>query len=595
MTVRRPIPARASFLLLLLTACLPDRLSHDQFAAPTDATEIATGEVDDPDTPTPDTTTDTGPGACQVASDCPNPLDLCVAGTCKPQTPCVSDKQCSDFGFVCDQVNGVCVTCLADADCGGAQQKCLAQTCVDPGGTCASSKECPSGQVCDKPNGVCVGCTDDIECAATQHCVDTVCVGDLCHDGELACADPAHRKVCAANGSGWTTEACEAGMTCLDGTCAKLLCTPGAKSCAEGQNAVQTCNGTGTAWAAPTACTDKTTCKDGACQPQMCTPDQKKCNAQGGMDTCTADGLALTSAACPAGQDEKPQICATENGQAVCKGQACAPDSAFCQQGKVMKCDAQGLTAAQTADCTVAAAGGATQVCLDGKCAPAACKAGDKACADPTTLATCKAGGDGYENTACGQGNACENGACQPTVCVPAQLGCEAGKAVKCSPGGTQNTVIDDCQAKGKVCVQGACVAKVCSPNIQQCQGGQMGTCKPDGTGWTLAPCPQGETCSGGKCTSKLCEPDTQDCNGAVVAVCNGGGTAWVTIDDCPKTGKTCQNGACVEVQSGFRLSAGFASLADEAAGAYRIIERRWVATSGQCKGTYCVQGGFSR
>jgi hypothetical protein len=586
----RVLPLALATAVLLVTACSEDPATQADTTVADATPDTATTDLTDPEV-TPDTTIDTTPGACEVASDCPNPLDLCQNATCTPQIPCISDKQCSDLGYVCDQQAGICVLCLADTDCTG-EQKCLAQTCVDPPGTCGTSKDCPTGQLCDKTQSVCVGCLADNDCSPLQYCLQTVCKPDLCHGNETTCADNATRKVCTPNGSGWTPEPCGKGTTCLNGACATLLCPPGTLSCVEGQNTVQTCNATGTAWDATLPCTAGNACKDGACVPQVCVPGEKKCNAQGSLDQCTADGLELTTWYCPQTEEGKPQTCGVQNGVATCMSQACAPNSVYCDGSKAMKCDDKGLTAAQTADCSLPGAGGAAQLCLDGACAPAACKAGDKACADPTTLASCNAQGNGYDKTACPQDNACETGACKPVVCAAGQVSCDGGKAMKCSAGGTLNVVIDDCAAKAKACVQGACVAKVCAPDVIQCQGGQLGKCKADGTGWTLTACPQGETCSGGKCTSKLCEPSTQGCNGAVVAACNGSGTAWVTIDDCPKVGKTCEAGACVEVQSGYTVRSGFSAVGDNASGGFRVLDQGFVIGR-VCGGGFCAVSGF--
>lgn len=305
----------------LLVACSsPDATAPDDTGADS-APDALVGDLDDPDV-----ALDITPGGCEVASDCPNPLDLCIKRTCQAQIPCVSDKQCSDFGYVCDAQAGACVLCLTDDDCSG-EQTCKAQTCVDPSGTCASSKECPSGQVCDKQAGVCVGCLQDSECDPLQYCVETVCKPDLCHASETACADSQTRKACTANGSGWTSEACATGTLCLDGKCEELLCSPGSKACGEDVNAVVTCNATGTSWVEPADCPEKSTCKEGACQPHVCTPSQQKCNAQGGIDVCAVDGLSEVSWFCPADGDGKPQTCVAGVKNASCESQLCVPES----------------------------------------------------------------------------------------------------------------------------------------------------------------------------------------------------------------------------------------------------------------------------
>jgi sulfatase modifying factor 1 len=482
---------------------------------------------------------------CEVHADCPGPLDQCVVQTCVAQVACKSDKQCADFGKVCDLQDGRCVQCLVDGDCNDGQS-CKAHLCLDAPAPCGTSKDCASGTVCDKPAAQCVGCLSDDDCDDLAHCEQTVCVTDVCHGGATACVDGSTRKACAANGGGWTSEACTGGTSCIAGSCATSVCTAGAKSCAQGQNGVATCNATGTAWGDAVACPAATSCKDAVCQPQVCTPNQKKCNAQGGMDVCAADGLGEMNWVCPKTADGKPQVCVQTGATAECKAQACVPGASFCDGQTAKVCDAQGILAAVKADCSVPDGAGKAQLCLDGACQPAACTAGSKACADVETLATCKATGDGYDKVACGQGKACEDGACLAVVCAPAAASCEGGKAVKCSAAGTKTVVVEDCGAKGKVCVNGACKAKVCTAGQISCQGAQLGTCTPDGTGWTLQACPSGETCSGGKCVAKVCDAGTMGCQGKSVAACNGSGTAWVNVEDCGGTGQTCLDGKCV-------------------------------------------------
>jgi hypothetical protein len=400
--------------------------------------------------------------------------------------------------------------------------------------------------VCDKPNAVCVGCLGDSDCAEAQHCFETVCVADLCHSGETACVDGTTRKVCKDDGAGWTLEACVGSTVCVGGNCTPAICTPGVKACAEGQNAIVTCNATGTGWGQAAACPAATTCKDAGCRSQVCTPGKKTCNAQGAMEVCAADGLDLTTWYCPAARDGKPQVCVPEAAGAVCKAQACVPGASFCEGQVAKQCDALGLQATVKADCSQPDGSGKAQVCLDGACQSAACTAGTTLCADATTLAMCMASGLGYGKTPCGQGNGCDDGACGPLVCTPGQASCEGGKAVKCAVGGTKNVLVEDCAGKGKVCVGGVCVAKVCTPGIVQCQGGAVGTCKPDGTGWTLQACPEGEVCASGKCETKVCDAGATGCQGKSVAVCNASGTAWKSLQDCAQGGQTCLDGKCV-------------------------------------------------
>ncbi|MFZ4580433.1 MAG: hypothetical protein ACOYOB_18770, partial [Myxococcota bacterium] len=505
-------------------------------AVEADASDAATDMLGDTDTTTP---------PCKSPSDCPDPLDLCIAGACQPQVACKSDKQCADQGHVCDQTKGVCVACLIDGDCDDGKS-CKAQTCIPPAATCAATKDCPSGQVCDKTASLCVSCIDDNDCEVGQFCTQTVCKPDACTASETACADATTRKVCAANGSVWAETKCTDGLTCIAGECAKTICTPGAKQCADGENGIVTCSLNGTAWGVAAPCPTDATCKDAICAPHVCVPNAKKCDAQGGLLSCAPDGLSEMTWFCPATQDGKGQTCVTEAGAAVCKAQACVPGTSFCDNAKAMTCAANGLSSSLKADCSLAASDGKDQLCLDGGCVPAACKKDDKVCADFTTLATCNAAGNGYDKTPCGDGKACENAVCVALVCAPGQATCDGLKAVKCNTSGTASAVVEDCGVKGKVCVNGGCAAKVCTAGQVQCQGAAVGTCKADLTGWDLKACGTGEVCAGGKCAAKVCEPGAIACLDKVIRACNGRGTSWVTVQDCAKTGQGCAGGECV-------------------------------------------------
>jgi hypothetical protein len=489
---------------------------------------------------------DVAPVTCSVPTDCPNPLDLCIAGTCKPQTACTSDKQCTPLSMVCDKDKGACVQCLVDGDCPGALTTCKAQTCQDPGIACTTSKMCPEGQLCSKATGVCVFCEGDGDCDQNQYCLDTICKADVCSANEGTCIDAVTRKTCLPNGSGWTESKCGGDLSCIDGDCAKVICTPGAKQCAATEHGIVTCNGNGTAWGVAEFCPWDASCKDAVCMPHVCVPKSAKCDPQGGMITCAADGLSEAAVLCPATPERKATICVTKAGVAVCEAQLCVPGAAFCDGLKAMTCAADGLAASLVADCSVPASNGKAQLCLDGGCVSATCQTGDKMCADTATLATCNAAGNGYDKSPCGDKMACANAACVDTVCAAGQATCNGQKAVKCNESGTTLAVVEDCAATGKACVNGACASKVCTAGQAQCQGAAVGVCKPDGTGWTLTPCGANEVCTGAKCVAKVCEPGLVECLGKAVRACNGSGSAWVPVQDCATTNQTCLDGECV-------------------------------------------------
>ena len=66
-----------------------------------------------------------------------------MAVACKNSLDCPNNQ-------VCDIATHQCVACLTDADCGSGQQ-CVAQICR---GACVSDKDCtPLGELCDRAAG----------------------------------------------------------------------------------------------------------------------------------------------------------------------------------------------------------------------------------------------------------------------------------------------------------------------------------------------------------------------------------------------------------------------------------------------------------
>lgn len=554
------------FSVNLLVACGSDAVLEPTLVVEDVDSPDMSDVTDLPDALT-DTTTDATPGGCTadadcnvvggvcdpqtsacvpclVASHCAGAQDLCIDKVCVAQLPCQSDKQCVALGQVCDVTEKVCVPCVAAADC-ELGQACKAHKCVDPGPACSATQACPSGQVCDTVAGSCVGCLGDTDCDPLAHCAETVCVADLCPGGTAECTSDGGLRVCADNGSAWKAQPCPQETVCVQGVCAAKVCAAGTKVCAKTGQAVETCNETGTAWSPASACPSGNLCVNGACQPLVCTPNAKKCSDQGGMEVCAADGLSAMTWFCPPSEDGKPQACTTDGGVVACKPQLCVPGTAYCENERVMLCDATGFSASQGANCTLPGPGGVSQLCLDGACKPGECTAGQQMCADVGTIATCKAGGQGYDKTACAPGTACEDKACSAVICTPGQLSCSGQQALKCSAAGTVQQPTADCGAQGKVCIDGVCWAKVCDAGAVECQGDKLATCKADGTGFTLASCAQGELCLAGACKPLVCQPGGKKCEGVKLLACSGTGTSWLQVQDCGLAGQVCDQGAC--------------------------------------------------
>ncbi len=132
------------------------------------------------------------------------------------------------------------------------------------------------------------------------------------------------------------------------------------------------------------------------------------------------------------------------------------PNAKVCDgQLKVMKCDATGTASRQVDRCDPV--GDAKNVCLGGTCVLMACKAGDEIRANAGALAVCKADCTGYVDSPCGNGLACECGACVTTICAPNVKLSIDNKVQNRNVSGTNVTFVQNCADISQGCVGGAC------------------------------------------------------------------------------------------------------------------------------------------
>ena len=98
-----------------------------------------------------------------------------VSGCPETHVPssCVSSRECSAAGLVCDTTRGVCVECNTDEDCLFTDRACRDHACVTVT-PCTSSVMCP-GLVCDVTLGYCVECLTDADCPGDEVCDDSAC------------------------------------------------------------------------------------------------------------------------------------------------------------------------------------------------------------------------------------------------------------------------------------------------------------------------------------------------------------------------------------------------------------------------------------
>jgi hypothetical protein len=189
-------------------------------------------------------------------------------------------------------------------------------------------------------------------------------------------------------------------------------------------------------------CSSGLICQDGFCVPPLCggrvCPAGQTCQNNNCVDLCAAT-------MCPAGQ-----VCEVRNNAA-----RCIEDS-----------------------CYVQGCADPAQVCVNGACAPDACRGVtcmvDQFCRDGACVASCA-------SVVCPDGQSCTDGACAPDPC--ASRACGAGTVCRVQ-GGVAACVGDPCVnlncPVGRRCDQGMCVDDPCAriqcpgdPAVVVCRAGQ--------------------------------------------------------------------------------------------------------------------------
>jgi hypothetical protein len=250
-------------------------------------------------------------GGCTVLS-APAPCagsEVCSGGKCVAScTDQCTDgaKQCSGLQLqACAvQANG-CTDWSAPTGC-PVNQACTAGvcalTCTD---TCSTpgAKQCAGNgtQTCQLQGNGCLGWSATAACPQDQTCSAGACIA--CVDGAKRCSVNGNAETCA--GDTWTqTQACALG--CNAGACIDAVtCTPGTHQCKG--NAVEICNGSGTAYLYSQTCA--VACSGGLCTG-ACTPDDKRCNGAK-VEQCNSDGTAWTTAeSCSTYCDDSTRTCA---------------------------------------------------------------------------------------------------------------------------------------------------------------------------------------------------------------------------------------------------------------------------------------------
>lgn len=399
-------------------------------------------------------------------------------GSCKPLLEsCSAEGQCAAFpcansidcpgDLVCAEEAGECVVCVGPEDCAEGEE-CGADHLCHEQHPCDSDKDCKEfGLLCDKGAGICVQCTKSSHCSEEQFCLDGSCVDAACAPGKLTCnGDEVH--LCSEDGSGFArVESCAVSTYCLAGECVPYVCKAGTSWCEE--KLLLHCAEDGRSIAKETDCAAQSaTCINGACVPLECTPLETWCTGDFAAAACDQTGLQITEAPCPS-----EQFC-LDGG---CQPMVCKPDAVYCD-GEIYKvCDAKGSQVQYEEDC-----GAKGQHCFAGSCIDTVCAAQTKFCVDGSSVGDCAEDGMSFSSSPCQDQHFCAEGACFPWVCEPANAFCIGNAATLCDTLGSGLLESVDCG--DKICADGACIDCPPQCDGKSCGGdgcgGSCGTCPPD-------------------------------------------------------------------------------------------------------------------
>jgi hypothetical protein len=350
---------------------------------------------------------------CNDPSDCTVTEPQCATATCEGNV-CGANNQpsgtpCSNGGTVCNSL-GQCVDCVQDSDCGGVAQ-CMNGLCV--GGDCGDGQLNGDESDIDCGGTVCAACDNGGTCVLATDCVSLFCAAGTCGPCG-AIADCPMLSYCD-NGSCAAQNVdgviCTIDDECVSGNCADGLCCDAA------------CAGVCEACSAALSAGP-----DGVCtliallqDPELECMTGEHCQGDGTCGTC---GLSLPAVggACPA----ECASCVNDVCLIDCNGsQACKSDTIVCPAG--FDCDVQcggfqgcdGASIACPADHACSVTCGAAQsckstaiVCSTGVCAVScsadnqACQGNVITCGSNQCSATC-AGANALPTLTCGASCAC--------------------------------------------------------------------------------------------------------------------------------------------------------------------------------------------
>jgi hypothetical protein len=320
-------------------------------------------------------------------------------------------------------------------------------------------------------------------------------------------------------------------------------CLAGTKRC-DG-TVVKVCDLAGSKESVAQTCLPSQSCSAGACVEGACAPNTEFCK-DNAVWKCDANGASVSEEQCAAAL-----FCREEADRASCNSQACVANEPVCDGNVASHCksDSSG-PAAGGVDCS-----NSKQACYAGQCREIVCKSGTKLCEHGDVYLCAHNGTDISLVTECNSGEVCDAdaGSCRSKICDPGKVSCDGTRVQTCNAfGSAWLPGAQDCAADGKICVSGSCKKQVCAANRSYCQDGSVYSCDSSGTVTTLSQTcnAQTEHCmsygSFASCKLNDCQGGDKLCADNMIKVCNADGSLPSSGTACSST-QFCENAECKE------------------------------------------------
>lgn len=322
------------------------------------------------------------------------------------------------------------------------------------------------------------------------------------------------------------------------------VCEAGARTC-DGL-IVKVCNEDGTAETVEETCLPSQSCSDGVCTETTCVPNTKFCKDSAIYKCDSSGGGSVLSQTCAIGK-----YCVEDDGDAECSDVACSAGAAMCDGTVATTCAADGSGPRPGGkDCAES-----DQTCIEGACREQTCTPGTKVCQHDDVYLCSNGGTDMQLLADCGVGETCDGdmGVCRAKLCEPGKVGCDASRIVECNDYGTGwKQAGTDCATDNQICIGGTCKEQTCTANATFCKDGNVYRCDADGISSNLYQnctpeyyhCEPYPSSNYATCGYNQCQPGEKVCDNNVVKTCSANATLPATGTDCGGD-NYCEDGTC--------------------------------------------------